>query len=74
VDCGNGTCVMNETSSNGVYCRCDQGYYGDRCNHKIDFCRDSCVHGKCQGDGHTCVCDKGYTGKDTQRIQRVLDE
>ncbi|XP_052694638.1 fibropellin-1-like [Crassostrea angulata] len=65
VDCGNGTCVMNITSSPAVHCRCSDGYEGDRCNKKIDYCDNSpCLHGRCQSTetGYVCVCDKGFAG------------
>nr|XP_022312087.1 fibropellin-1-like isoform X1 [Crassostrea virginica] len=65
VDCGNGTCVMNVTSSSSIYCECHEGYEGDRCNKRRDYCLGSpCLHGRCESrdTGYTCVCDTGFTG------------
>lgn len=72
VDCGNGTCVMNITSSPVVHCRCSDGYEGDRCNKKRDYCDNSpCLHGRCKSTetGYVCVCDKGFAGEG--RIDKI---
>lgn len=66
MDCGNGICVMNIMLLFVVYCRCFDGYEGDRCNKKWDYCDNLfCLYGRCKSIemGYVCFCDKGFVGE-----------
>ena len=32
--CNNGTCVFNQKSTGGYYCRCDENSYGKNCEKR----------------------------------------
>ncbi|KAI3388522.1 hypothetical protein SNEBB_002757 [Seison nebaliae] len=47
-------------------CDCDDGYEGERCEIKIDFCQhNKCRNGYCQviDNNYICRCDDGWNGR-----------
>ncbi|VDN51708.1 unnamed protein product [Dracunculus medinensis] len=52
---------------NSFLCECTDGYYGELCDLKVDYCLNSvCKNGgRCisLNDGFNCSCPEGYSGK-----------
>ena len=69
--------VCNEFSNNTFFCRCAQGWQGNRCQSRIDHCTNI----TCQNDGvcrslpldHECEClAESYSGRSCEIKSRRL--
>ena len=73
---GKGTLQQN-SDLKSYHCECDDGYWGDGCEHKCDYsCNgnndDGLKRGFCDRDTGKCVCACGFAGHDCQtRVENV---
>uniref|UniRef100_A0A5S6Q328 EGF-like domain-containing protein n=1 Tax=Trichuris muris TaxID=70415 RepID=A0A5S6Q328_TRIMR len=67
--CAQEPCMFGrcEYKSSSPFCLCDRGFTGERCDMRINFCKDiQCTqNARCVSslDGYYCECNPGFTGQ-----------